>query len=141
MIRSTILIAFVVTACLGTTRGQEKDTDAQVKKIDAYRFATEFQTNAKEARQKYGAKGEAPVVEISGLVAGVNSRTRAVTMDTGGAKVSVVLQAKKITGPDQKSKQMAVQAVGKFKSFDRNTVVLECDEVVLLRVIGDKKGK
>lgn len=124
----------VFAAVLAGARGQEQKADAI--KVDAAILAREFEKDADEARKKYDAKGA--TIEVTGLVASVNSRRRTVALDTG-AKVSIVLQAKKITGPDQKSRRLAAQTTGKFTRFDRNTVFIDCDEATLLRVVEEKK--
>jgi hypothetical protein len=138
-----LLTCFVVTSLAltglmwaGASQGQDKKTDAIRHKVDAHDLAVEFQTDAKAARQKYAAKGE--TIEVIGLVTSLNSRTRTITLDTG-TKVAIVLQAKKIVDPDEKSKQVAARATGRFKSFEKNAIIIECQEVALLRVVGDVK--
>jgi hypothetical protein len=132
------LLACCVVAGLvlaGPSKGQDKKSDA-IHKVDAHDLAVEFETDAKAARQKYAAKGGS--IEVVGLVASLNNRTRTITLDTG-TKVAVVLQAKKIVDPDEKSKQVAAQAKGRFKSFEKNAIIIECQEVALLRVVGEVK--
>jgi methionyl-tRNA formyltransferase len=141
MLRLTGLVVLVAVVLTGATRSQEKKAEAVRHKVDAHVLAVEFEKDAQAARQKYAPKGGTggAAIEVSGIVQNVNDRTRTITFDTG-TKVAVMLQAKRIKPPDQKSKQLAVQATGKFKSFEKNTVVIECDEAALLRIIGkDKK--
>src|SRR5262245_6124180 len=116
---STCLVAAVFA--VGISGAQDKKTDDKkseaTHKVDAHDLAVEFETDAKAARQKYAAAGG--TIEVIGLVANLNSRARTITLSTG-TKVAVVLQAKKIVDPDEKSKQVAARATGKFKSFDKN---------------------
>src|SRR5262245_5026474 len=135
--RCITVCAAIVFALAGTTGGQEKKTESTVVKVDAMELAKEFETDAKEARKKYDPK--VADIEIFGLVANVKGgRANTVTFDTK-TKVSVVVQAKKVAQPDQKSKKIAAEATGKFRSFDRNTVVIDSNEVKLLRIVEEKK--
>jgi hypothetical protein len=139
-----ILGCLIVVALAASNEAQEKKkAGAILVKADAVEIAAEFEKDAKAARKKYdprppkgGAGGT--IVEITGVVASVNERKKTVTLETG-TKVSVVLQAKKFIGPDQKSKRLLAQATGRFDRFERNTVVIECDEANLLRIVEEKK--
>ena len=135
--RRITVFAAVVFALVGTTGGQEKKTEANVVKVDAAALAQEFETDAKEARKKYDPK--VADIQIFGIVANFKGgRANTVTFDTK-TKVSVVVQAKKIAPPDQKSKKIAAEATGKLRSFERNTVVIDSNEVKLLRIVEEKK--
>jgi hypothetical protein len=123
----------VVGASVGATRSQEKKGQAGPVQVDAGDLARDFEKNPNEARKKYGA-----AIEVIGLVVNINKVKKTLTLDTG-EKVSVVLQAKRITEPDQKTRQRAAQATGRFRRFEKNTVFIECDEAKLLPVIEEKK--
>jgi hypothetical protein len=143
MHRIMACVVFVAVAVASSTGAQERKAEAILVKVDAHDLAREFEKDPKEARRKYDpnpAKGVlgGTIIQIHGIVARVNDRARTITLDTG-TKLSVVLQAKKITRPDQQSRKMAAEATGRFSNFARNTVVITCDDATLLRIIGEKK--
>jgi hypothetical protein len=124
-------VVFAAVAVVGVSKSQEKKGEAL--SIDAGDLAREFEKNPQQALQKYGT-----AFQVIGLVININKLKKTLTLETG-EKVSVVLQAKRITESDQKSKQRAAQATGKVRRFEKNTVIIECDEAKLLPVVEGKK--
>lgn len=138
-----IALVIAVSIIAGGGTAQEKKVeklDAPAFKVDAGELAREFEKNPKDALRKYDPRAtkDNALIEVLGLVASVNTRTKTVTFETGG-KVAVVLQAQKLLGPDKASKKLVAQATGRFKSFQRNTVIIECTEANLLRIVSDAK--
>ena len=140
ILMSLALAALVVGASApAQEKKAEKKAEAIAFKVEAVELALEFQKDPQAARRKYDPAPGGTIIQVHGIVGKVNNRDKSVTFDTTNTKVSVVLQAKKLTGPDKQSKKLASQATGTFKSFEKNTIVISCDEAMLLRIVEEKK--
>ena len=132
ILMSLALAAFAVGAsALAQEKKAEKKAEAIAIKVEAVELALEFQKDPQAAKRKYDPAPGGTIIQVHGIVGKVNNRDKSVTFDTTNVKVSVVLQAKKLTGPDKRRRSWPRRRRD-LKSFEKNTVVISCDEAMLL---------
>lgn len=126
-------IVLAVFASVLVSSTAMSDEGVILEKPSPKELAKAFKDDPAKARAKYvrtqmGMIDGKPMVELSGVYKKSGMMTFTIETDQG---ISIVLKAKKVKGNGN-----GVKGQGYVVSFANNKVVIECDEVELVKFVG-----